>query len=97
MVNYLKKFVDTKELNQNFYRGKGCEECGHKGYKGRIGIYEALEVNEKIRQLTIKRVSAEEIHAAALENGMVPLFNDGINKASGGVTTIEEVLRVVRE
>jgi len=94
---YLAKTVpDTLQLKK-FYRGKGCQECNYKGYKGRIGIYEVLEVNDAIRDLIIKRVSGEEINRQALKNGMVSLLIDGINKASGGSTTIEEVLRVVRE
>lgn len=97
MQNFLKKYVDDNESKQKFYRGKGCAECGNKGYKGRIGIYEVLEVTEEIRKLVIKRVSADEIHQAALKNNMIPLIRDGINKASGGITTVEEVLRVVRE
>lgn len=97
MLSYLKAFVAESELSQTFYRGKGCVECGNKGYKGRIGIYEILEVNEEIRNLVIKRVSAEEINKSAIKNGMIPLIRDGINKAGGGMTSIEEVLRVVRE
>ncbi len=97
LIKYLSKQIDVKELTHKFYRGKGCGECGNRGYKGRVGIYEMLQVNESIRNLIIKRVSADEIMKAALLNGMAPLFNDGINKASGGITTIEEVLRVVRE
>lgn len=97
MVNYLSQFIDEKELSHNFYRGKGCSECGNRGYKGRVGIYEVLEVNDEIRSLVIKRVSADEIAKAAIKNGMLPLIRDGINKASGGITAIEEVLRIVRE
>lgn len=96
-ANYLKTYIPEKDFPQYFYRGKGCAECGNKGYKGRIGVFEILEVNEEIRKLIIKRVSAEEIANAAIKNGMIPLINDGINKASGGITSIEEVLRVVRE
>lgn len=97
LLSYLNKFIEIKDQNQNFYRGKGCRECGNHGFKGRIGTYEVLEINEEIRNLIVKRVSAEEIGKAAIKNGMLPLIQDGINKASGGITTIEEVLRVVRE
>lgn len=97
MLNYLRGIFEEKELSHQFYRGKGCSECNHKGYKGRVGIFEVLEVNEDIRQLIVKRVTAEEIGKAAITNGMIPLIRDGLNKASGGITTIEEVLRVVRE
>ena len=97
MIAYIKDFFGNVELSQNFYRGKGCPECSHKGYKGRVGIFEVLEVNEEIRELIVKRVSSEVIAVAAKKNGMVPLLADGINKASGGMTSIEEVLRVVGE
>ncbi|MEK7166315.1 MAG: type II secretion system protein GspE, partial [Patescibacteria group bacterium] len=96
-LTYLKSILGEQASAQTFYRGKGCAECGKRGYKGRIGVYEMLEVNEIIRSLIIKRVSAEEIAKAAVANGMVPLIQDGFNKASGGITTIEEVLRVVRD
>lgn len=93
---YLKKY-SSDELSGKFYKGKGCPECGGKGYKGRIGIYEVLEINEEIRELIIKHVASEQITQAAIKNGMLSLIKDGLNKASGGITTIEEVLRVVRE
>lgn len=96
VLSYLKTYFHG-EVGNTFYRGKGCAECGKRGYKGRVGVYELLEVNEEIRQLVIKRVSAEEIMQAAIKNGMIPLIQDGLNKACGGITTIEEVLRVIRE
>ncbi|MFC1626648.1 GspE/PulE family protein [Patescibacteria group bacterium] len=96
-MEYLRRVLKTEDLSDKFYKGKGCNECNKKGYRGRIGIFEILEVSEKIRQLIIKRVSAEEIHNEALKNKMTPLIRDGIDKASGGITTLEEVLRVVRE
>jgi type IV pilus assembly protein PilB len=83
--------------NQTFYKSKGCSECGKRGYKGRIGIFEILEVNESIRQMIVEKVSADTILKEAISNGMIPLLRDGINKASGGLTSIEEVMRVVRE
>jgi type IV pilus assembly protein PilB len=97
MTGYFKKFAEGGELPNKFYRGKGCEECNHKGYKGRVGIFEILEVNEEIRDLISRRVSADEIARVAKRNGMIPLIRDGINKASAGVTSIEEVMRVLRE
>ncbi|MBI4128133.1 MAG: type II/IV secretion system protein [Parcubacteria group bacterium] len=80
-----------------FYRGKGCEQCGNTGYKGRIGIYEILEVTDTIRALILKRVSSDEITQAALKEGMLVMAQDGFIKAKSGVTTIEEVLRVTKE
>jgi len=97
VLNNLKNVLGQVELTQTFYRGKGCSECNKKGYKGRIGVFEILEVTDAIRELIIKRVSGEEIAKQAVKEGMIPLMRDGINKASGGITTIEEVLRVLRE
>lgn len=97
MHGYLAKFVEGGELSSKFYRGKGCPECNGKGYKGRIGIFEILEVNEEIRKLIISHASIDDIIRVAKQNGMVPLMRDGIDKASGGMTSVEEVLRVVRE
>lgn len=93
----LTAYVEEKELTQTFYRGKGCSECGGKGYRGRIGVYEMLEVSDSLRTLIIKRVAAEQIAKEAVLQGMIPLLRDGLNKAGGGMTTIEEVLRVLRE
>lgn len=97
IVSYLRQFVQGDTLANKFYRGKGCPECNHKGYKGRIGIFEILEINEEIRNLIIRRVSSEEITKTAATHGMIRLIQDGINKASGGLTSVEEVLRVLRE
>jgi type IV pilus assembly protein PilB len=96
MKSYLGQFLKRDEIHK-FYRGKGCNECGGKGYKGRIGIFEILEANEEVRKLINKRSSVDDIAATAKGNGMIPLILDGLNKASGGQTTIEEVLRVIRE
>lgn len=97
IIENLRHITGDVNLSGTFYRGKGCQECNQKGYKGRIGIFEILEVNEDIRSLIIKRSSAEQINNAAISHGMIPLIRDGINKASGGITTIEEVFRVVKE
>lgn len=82
---------------QKFYQGKGCDKCGQSGYRGRIGIYEVLEVNDKIRPLTLRKASAEEIKKAAAQNKMQTMFEDGLDKIAAGITTIEEVLAAVRE
>lgn len=94
----IKKLIPATNLEKiEFFRGKGCNECNHSGYKGRIGIYEILSVSQDIRNLIIKNVPAEAIRAQALKEGMTSLFEDGLNKASAGVTTVEEVFRVTRE
>lgn len=80
-----------------FYRGKGCKKCGSTGYKGRIGIYEALEMTPEISQLVLKKASSEDLMAEAIKNGMITMSQDGFIKAKNGITTIEEVLRVTKE
>lgn len=80
-----------------FYRGKGCSQCGNQGYKGRIGIYEVLEVNQKMSDLISKQAPKEEIYKSARESGMITLLEDGFIKAKNGITTIEEILRVTKE
>ncbi|MCG2686539.1 GspE/PulE family protein [Candidatus Parcubacteria bacterium] len=80
-----------------FYKGKGCKHCGNSGYKGRIGIYEALEVDEQMAGLILKRASSEEINKAAKAKGMISLLQDGFMKVKQGITTIEEILRVTKE
>ncbi len=76
-----------------FYKGKGCPDCSE-GYKGRIGLFEVLEVDEKIQEAVVRKASAEEIESIAIKNGMIPLRQDGWFKVLTGVTTVDEVLRV---
>lgn len=80
-----------------FYRGKGCKQCNLSGYRGRVGIYEVLEVTPPIAQLILDNASASKLMAAALAQGMVTMLQDGFVKAKTGTTTIEEVLRVTKE
>lgn len=83
--------------NLLFYRGKGCKRCGNTGYKGRIGIYEVLENNEKISELISKNANADEINRQAIADGMLTMTEDGFIKAKNGITTIEEIMRVTKE
>ena len=80
-----------------FYRGKGCPKCMSTGYKGRIGIYELMIPDEKIRNAVISKSSTDEIRKLALAAGMTTLKEDGIRKIKEGLTTVEEVLRVTEE
>lgn len=79
------------------YKGVGCNECGHSGYQGRIGIFEVLVVSPKIMQLILERASAAAIEKVSIEEGMITLKQDGYLKALEGVTTLEEVLRVAED
>ncbi|MGE5700330.1 MAG: type II secretion system ATPase GspE [Deltaproteobacteria bacterium] len=76
--------------------GKGCDACGGTGYRGRLGIFELLTVNEEIKDLIMARADAGAIRERAVANGMTLLRDDGWDKVRHGITTIEEVLRVTR-
>ncbi len=80
-----------------FFKGKGCERCRQKGYKGRIGIFEVLEITDNIASLINKESTSDIINQGAIKEGMSTIVQDGFNKAVKGITTIEEVLRVTRE
>jgi len=76
------------------YRGKGCSACGNTGYKGRIGIYELLEVNKDLEDLIVQKKNSTEILQRAREHGFIFLFEDGLDKVKSGLTTIEELMRI---
>jgi len=78
-----------------FYKAVGCEHCSQTGYRGRLAIQEVMPVTEEIETLILERASSTEIEKVALEQGMTTLRADGFAKAAMGVTSIEEVLRVV--
>ena len=83
--------------NPKFYEGKGCDQCDGVGYKGRVGLYEVLHMNNELRRLILKRASNLDIEAAAKKTaGMVTLEQAGVIKALQGMTTLEEVYRVAR-
>ncbi|HEU4752871.1 MAG TPA: ATPase, T2SS/T4P/T4SS family, partial [Armatimonadota bacterium] len=76
-------------------RGRGCDACRQTGYKGRVGIYELMTVNEEISELMVRRAPVSEIRNAARANGMKTLKEDGLRKVLAGSTTPDEVQRVV--
>ncbi len=80
-----------------FSKGKGCPYCGRTGYRGRIGIYELMLVNNKLRELMFKGTSTGEIREEAIKNGMSTLYADGMLKVVRGITTFEEVYRVAKK
>lgn len=91
----LSKVGISKESSQNvsFYKAVGCKECFN-GYKGRIPVFEVMEVSDQIASLIVKRVDAIEIKKIAIAEGMTTLIQDGITKAREGKTTLEEVMSV---
>jgi len=83
---------------KSLYRGRGCSACNQSGYRGRMGIFELLEVDEEIRKLIINpSFSLDALSDAAKKKNMITMFEDGLRKAETGLTTIEEVMRVIRE
>jgi len=85
-------------LNQaEFCRGKRCPYCGRSGYRGRIGIYELMIINNKMRELMFRGASTKEIRIEAINNGMSTLYSDGMLKVIRGMTTFEEVHRVAKQ
>lgn len=97
-IKSLKEVVPYVETRDNiFYTGKGCDVCNGTGYAGRVGIREVLEVNDEIKKLVMARADAGEIKAAAVRAGMVTMLEDGFLKAKEGLTTLEEVLRIIHE
>lgn len=81
-----------------FYKGKGCETCHKEGYKGRLGIYEVLEVSEGLGKLLVKNPTADELNELARkEQKMIFMHEDGFMKAVHGLTTIDEIVRTTKE
>lgn len=89
--------LDPSKDGYNFKAGKGCEFCLNTGYYNRTGIFEFLEIDDQIRSLIMKQVSAGEIRSIALKRGLKTLRMDGAIKVSKGLTTVSEVLRVTQE
>ena len=79
------------------YKAIGCDECAGSGYVGRIGVFELLLLSERMRELILQRADSATLRAAAVEEGMVTMYADSLAKARAGVTTFEEVQRVVRD
>ena len=75
------------------YKGRGCTTCNNTGYKGRVGLYEVMEISDELRELIIIGASAMELRRKAIEMGMVTLRESGLCKIRQGITTIEEVVK----
>ena len=77
-----------------FMKGRGCAHCQKSGYKGRLGIFELMVMNSKIRELAFQGAPTTEIRRAAVSQGMKVMFDDGVQKVLRGITTFDEVFRV---
>lgn len=89
----------TPETIQYLWRPNpdGCDECGHNGFKGRVGIYEVLGISVPIQKMITANATSNDIQEEAIKEGMVTMQTDGFIKSLRGVTTLEEVLRATRE
>lgn len=79
------------------YHGKGCPVCNNTGYVGRVGIFEVMLIDDRLRDAIVNRKDAADIRKIAIKQGMVPMLDDGLKKVSEGITTIDEIIRVTKE
>ena len=86
-------FSESEAPNIQLFKGRGCDVCNQRGYKGRIGLYEVMSVTDDVRELILSGASAVELRRKAVEEGMISLRQSGLQKIRDGVTTIEEVVR----
>lgn len=92
---YMLEQLGIEDEDIVFYKGKGCSICNNTGYKGRIAVQEILKIDDNIREMILKRASSTEIKEYAIKNGTKTLLQDALDKARKGITSLEEVLRVV--
>jgi len=93
---YLNEIGATFPPNFKFYRGAGCDNCRHTGYRGRMAIYEICVVSEPLKRLIMQKVDGGELKQCAIREGMISLRQDGWRRVGEGKTTIEEVVRVTQ-
>ncbi|HEY9282864.1 MAG TPA: type IV-A pilus assembly ATPase PilB [Pyrinomonadaceae bacterium] len=86
-------FTPQEAKEVKIYKGKGCQKCNGTGYKGRVGLYEVMEITDDIRELILIGASALELRKRAVETGMLTLRQSGLVKIKNGITTVEEVVR----
>jgi type IV pilus assembly protein PilB len=86
-------FSEAEAPGIKLFQGRGCEKCSGTGYKGRVGLFEVMEITEDVRELVLSGATAVELRRKAIEEGMVTLRQSGLHKIREGVTTVEEVVR----
>jgi type IV pilus assembly protein PilB len=86
--------IDPESVaDKKFYRGRGCDKCNNTGYKGRVGLFELMVINNEIREMIMNNATADELREKSTVFGMIPLRQYGINYVFQGITTADEVLR----
>jgi type IV pilus assembly protein PilB len=86
-------FNESEAPDVQLVKGRGCDVCSNRGYKGRVGLFEVMEITDDIRELILSGASAVELRRKAIEEGMITLRHSGLQKIRDGITTIEEVVR----
>jgi type IV pilus assembly protein PilB len=86
-------FSAEEASSTKLFKGKGCQVCNNTGYKGRVGLYEVMEVTDTLREMILTGASSLELKNRASEEGMITLRGSGLRKLKGGMTTVEEVVR----
>ncbi len=86
-------FSEEEAPHVRLYKGRGCDVCNQRGYKGRVGLYEVMRMSDDLREMVLSGASAFDLRRKALEEGMIGLRQSGLQKIRDGVTTIEEVVR----
>ncbi len=86
-------FTEREARTLKLFQGRGCEQCGDTGYKGRVGLYEVMQITDEMRELILSGGSSMELRERAIEEGMITLRKSGLQKIRDGVTSIEEVVR----
>ena len=86
-------FKEREARTLKLFKGRGCEQCGDTGYKGRCGLYEVMKIDDELRELVLSGASSLELREKAIENGMITLRGSGLQKVRDGITTLEEVIR----
>jgi type IV pilus assembly protein PilB len=86
-------FTPEEARTAKIFAGKGCPACQDRGYKGRVGLYEVMEITDELRELILTGASALDLRRKAIEQGMVSLRRSGLIKAMAGMTSLEEVVR----
>lgn len=94
--DFILRELGLENKNITYKKGIGCEHCDHTGYRGRIGVYELLEVNSTIKNMIAKRETESEIYKYLKEKGMRFLLEDSVDKIASGITSAEEVMRIVQ-
>ena len=86
-------YAPDETSSVKLYKGRGCNVCNNTGYKGRVGLYEVMEISDALREMILTGASSIELKNKAQEEGMISLRGSGLRKIRAGLTTVEEVVR----